>query len=130
MNILIVEDSPEKLDILSGLFKDAGFSVSTATDGYEAITIINTIKIEIIVSDLNLTHMDGYTLAREIRSKDKDTPFLIYTSKSSSVKDMIKLAASQGVEFIESSNLEEILRQTLTRFDKAIKENKLRHESL
>ena len=130
MKILVVDDSEISLKLLEASFKKAGFEVFTAIDGYEAVTISKTHRIDIIVSDLNMPYMSGYEFAKIIRRTDSEITIMLYTSKSSSAKDMIELAKKHGINFIENSNLETILFEVLSKFEVAIKKNMASHNSI
>lgn len=79
--ILIVEDDLE----LSGLFKKVliknGYTVKTATNGKEALEIVSSEYIDLIISDIMMPIMDGYELVRSLRDLDLKMPVLMITAK-------------------------------------------------
>lgn len=79
--ILIVEDDLE----LSGLFKKVliknGYTVKTATNGKEALEIVSSEYIDLIISDIMMPVMDGYELVRSLRDLDLKMPVLMITAK-------------------------------------------------
>ncbi len=79
--ILIVEDDLE----LSGLFKKVliknGYTVKTATNGKEALDIVSSEYIDLIISDIMMPIMDGYELVRSLRDLDLKMPVLMITAK-------------------------------------------------
>lgn len=68
-HILIVEDDPMVVDIVSACLEDAQFETTIANTGQAALNIINDTEIDLCIVDLGLPDMDGLTLTREIKSK-------------------------------------------------------------
>lgn len=66
--LVFVEDNPDILDLYSNVLSKVGFTVLTATNGKEALNLIKTndSSIELIISDLIMPEMDGYTLIEEL----------------------------------------------------------------
>ncbi len=69
--ILLVEDDPFLIDIYTTKLKEAGFSIEVAIDGEEAIRKIEEKKPDLVVLDIVLPQMDGWTILREIKSEPK-----------------------------------------------------------
>ena len=87
-NILIVEDEVNILRILSNYFKRAGYEVYEATDGQKALDIFANAKLDLIVLDIMLPKIDGFEVAKRIRSTS-NIPIIIMTSLGEE-SDMIK----------------------------------------
>lgn len=68
--VLIVEDSIVVSKFLRIAFKNAGFKIKIASDGYEALEKVIKDDINLIVSDLNMPDMDGITLLRNIKENE------------------------------------------------------------
>lgn len=66
-NVLIVDDDATVRDMFHDVFSDAGYSISLATNGEEALRILNEEKIMVMFLDLKLFGMDGIELCRQIR---------------------------------------------------------------
>jgi CheY-like chemotaxis protein len=66
-NVLIVDDDVTVRDMFDDVFSDAGYSISLATNGEEALRILNEEKIMVMFLDLKLFGMDGIELCRQIR---------------------------------------------------------------
>jgi CheY-like chemotaxis protein len=58
--VLIVEDDPDTIDLLTQALRQVGFTTETARDGYEALTCARQLKPDVILLDLRLPGMDGY----------------------------------------------------------------------
>ena len=85
MQILVVDDYNTILRILKNLLKQLGFhNVDTAMDGGEALSKLNSTKIDFIISDWNMEPMTEIELLREVRSSEKlkHIPFIMITAES------------------------------------------------
>ncbi len=91
VEILIVEDSPTQAEQLRYLLEINGYPVTSAANGKEALSILLTHKPALIISDILMPEMDGYTLCKEIKSDEnlKDIPVILVTSLSSP-QDVLK----------------------------------------
>ncbi len=96
-NILIVDDNSYFLEGLSmslGLYlKDC--KILTVGSGKEALEILESIPVELIVSDLYMPAMDGYKLIESVKTKHPDIPVFIMTGGA--VQETKKRLASLGV---------------------------------
>ncbi len=66
--LLIVDDEPNLLIAVAAVLRDEGFDVKTARSGREALVMIARDSPDLIVSDVRMPGMDGYELARRLRS--------------------------------------------------------------
>ena len=80
--ILIIEDNEQNLYLVKFIVEKHGFEVSVARDGKEGIEMAEKVKPDMILLDIELPIMDGYTVARKLRqSKDlAKTPIVAVTS--------------------------------------------------
>lgn len=81
--LLIVEDNEELLDLMYQIFSRYR-RVMTASNGFEAISIIQNNDIDIIVSDVMMPEMDGLTLCQKLKSdiKTSHIPIILLTAKN------------------------------------------------
>ncbi len=77
--VLLVDDEPGVARSLSRLLGMEGHAVTTASDGLEAIALIQSAAFDVIVSDIGMPNMDGLTLLRAIRARDLDVPVVFMT---------------------------------------------------
>ncbi len=65
-SLLIVDDEPDMVDLLYGIFNAQGYKVFTATDGMHALQVLTKNPIDVIISDVIMPNMDGYQLAEKV----------------------------------------------------------------
>ena len=119
---LIVDDIKENLYLLESLLKAYGFATATANNGAEALGLALKDPPDIIISDILMPVMDGYSLCREWRKDDvlKSIPFVFYTATYTHPKDG-EFAMSLGADkFIikpqEPEDFMAIIEQVLSEF--------------
>ena len=81
--ILIVDDEPRILLLMKSLMKANGFEVETAKDGPTALEFVKKGDIEIVVTDLRMTPMDGMQLFAEIKAFNPAIPVILLTAYAS-----------------------------------------------
>ena len=85
MRVLVVDDFSTMRRIVKNILRQLGFvNITEADDGTTAWDIINSEKIDFIVSDWNMPQMTGIELLRKVRSSEEyaDTPFLMVTAEA------------------------------------------------
>ena len=81
---LIADDSSTVRKFVSFALKSMGIEVVAASDGIDALEKLNTESFDLVITDLNMPHLDGYELISSIREiKDyKEIPIIILSSES------------------------------------------------
>jgi CheY-like chemotaxis protein len=89
--LLLVDGDPKSLRVLDVSLKKAGFEVTTATSGREALALLHANLPDLIISDTDLDEMDGFELCRQIKARPEwsKTPFL-FVSGRKSIEDKIR----------------------------------------
>ena len=96
--LLLVDGDPKSLRVLDVSLKKAGFDVTTATSGTEALALLEAAVPDLIISDTDLDQMDGFELCRQIKARQdwNKIPFL-FVSGRKSIEDKIR-GLELGVE--------------------------------
>lgn len=87
-SILVAEDEAKIARILEIELEFEGYRVTKAMDGFQAMELYRTESWDLIILDIMLPGFSGIEILRRIRSKDKQTPILLLTAKSS-VEDKV-----------------------------------------
>jgi two-component system, OmpR family, response regulator len=72
--LLVVEDEPTILELLSGSLRFAGFDVLTAASGREALRAAAAVRPDLILLDVMLPDGDGFDVIRAVRAGDQRVP--------------------------------------------------------
>jgi two-component system alkaline phosphatase synthesis response regulator PhoP len=96
--VLIVDDEPNNVDFLEQALEDSGYQLITATNGQEALNKIQSEQPDIILLDLNMPIMDGFTVLAKVKEDPnlRDIPVIIISSEQES-KSVVK-GIKQGAE--------------------------------
>lgn len=93
MKILVLEDNENLLELIQEELEEKGYSVSAFTDGLDALEHCID-GFDCFVLDINVPNVDGLTLLKEIRDRDKCTPAIIISANFE--LDNLKKAYTQG----------------------------------
>ena len=90
MNVLVVDDHPENRYFLETLLRGNGTTVTSATNGEEALQMARDGQFDLIVSDVLMPHMDGFELCRQVRAHPtlRSVRFVFYTATYTDPKDL------------------------------------------
>jgi DNA-binding NtrC family response regulator len=77
--VLVVDDSPDTLELIQRNLSGAGYGVFTAPSVPEAIDILEGTPVDLVVTDLKMPHVSGLDLARYVRENLKDTEVMMIT---------------------------------------------------
>ncbi|MDG1287298.1 MAG: response regulator [Rickettsiales bacterium] len=110
MHILVVDDYKTVIRIIKNLLGQIGFTnLHEAMDGTQALEILNTQKIDFVISDWNMEPMSGYELLKKIRNSDKyykDIPFMMVTAETKAENVVMAKKAGVNNYIIKPFNLE------------------------
>ena len=110
--ILAVDDSASMRQMVSFTLKGAGFDVTEASDGVEALGKAKSGKFDLVISDVNMPNMDGLTLVGELRKLGnfKFIPILLLTTESSVEKKKEGKAAGATGWIVKPFNPDQLLK--------------------
>jgi two-component system OmpR family response regulator len=81
--LLVVEDEPNILELLSASLRHAGFEVATAADGTAALAAVRRTRPDLMVLDVMMPGLDGFEVVRRVRSEGERFPVLFLTARDS-----------------------------------------------
>jgi serine phosphatase RsbU (regulator of sigma subunit) len=114
--ILIVDDTPANVQILAGLLKDKGYQLSVATNGQQALDLLERIRPDLILLDVMMPVMDGFETCRRLKSNAawRDIPVIFLTSKSDTT-DIVAGFEAGAVDYVAKPfNAHELLARINT----------------
>jgi two-component system OmpR family response regulator len=79
--LLVVDDEPNIVELLSASLRYAGFEVSSARSGREAVDRIRETRPDLVVLDVMMPGVDGFSVLRQLRGNGIDVPVLFLTAK-------------------------------------------------
>ena len=98
--VLIVDDEPSILQPFEGLLTDEGFKVMTASNGYEALQIIEQDPPDIVLLDIWMPGIDGIETLKEIRAKNPRIPVIMVTGHGT-IETAVNATKIGAFDFIE-----------------------------
>jgi two-component system chemotaxis sensor kinase CheA len=106
--ILVVEDSITARSLLRNIIESAGFDVTTAVDGVEAMDVLKKEQFTLVVSDIEMPRMNGIELTTRIRSDQElaDLPVILVTALESADDRQRGMEAGANA-YINKSNFEQ-----------------------
>ncbi len=107
--ILVVDDEPNYLIVLSELLKEEGFEVMTAQSGEEGLKIVADADLDIVLTDMRMPGMDGLELLKAIKSYNKDLPVIMITAFGEVEKAVGAMRAGAYNYLTKPFNNEELL---------------------
>lgn len=79
-SILVVDDEPNYLIVLSELLRDEGFEVFTAPSGEKGLEVIRDVDLDIIITDMQMPRMDGLQFMQAVKTYNKELPVIVITA--------------------------------------------------
>ena len=79
--ILIVDDDQAVLTMLYKIIRSNGMEAETASDGNTALTLLASRRFDLLLLDVNMPGMDGFTVVEAIRAKGMETPIIIISGR-------------------------------------------------
>jgi diguanylate cyclase (GGDEF)-like protein len=80
MRVLAAEDSPTQAAVLRAHLEGAGFAVALASNGAEALQLMDEEPFDLVVSDVVMPDVDGYELCRQVKERYPNVPVVLLTS--------------------------------------------------
>ena len=80
-HILVVEDDQALNKLICRVLNKNGYETASATDGEEALALLDQMYIDLIITDLMMPNMDGYDLTKALRDSGYQLPILVVTAR-------------------------------------------------
>jgi putative two-component system response regulator len=115
-NIVIVDDQPNNLRVLSGILQQVGYKVRPALDGAVALKSIKSSPPDLILLDIRMPEMDGYEVCRQLKldEQTRDIP-VIFISALQDMEDKLAAFQAGGVDYVSKPfQMEEVLARVHT----------------
>ncbi|WP_243727422.1 response regulator transcription factor [Actinocrispum wychmicini] len=107
--VLVVDDEPNILELLSAALRLSGFVVHAADCGAEALAAARRVRPDIVILDVMLPDCDGFSLARSLRATHELLPVLFLTARDA-VEDRIAGLTAGGDDYVTKPfSLEEVV---------------------
>jgi adenylate cyclase len=129
-NILVVDDTPNNLRLLSTLLMEQGYEVGKAINGQMALKSAQAAPPDLILLDINMPEMNGYEVCSLLKAnpQTRDIP-VIFISALDEVLDKVKAFSVGGVDYITKPfQSEEVLARVRTHLNIQALQNALRLE--
>lgn len=107
--ILIVEDDKNLRKLMTTYLKRNGYETHEATNGVEALEIMDVNYVDLIISDIMMKEMDGYELTKSLRDANYTIPILLVTAKSTIADKKEGFLLGADDYMVKPINMEELL---------------------
>ncbi len=117
--VLIVDDIPENLQILSNILFEKGIEISFATNGKQALETVEYNPPDLILLDISMPEMDGYEVCERLKKdpKTKEIPVIFLTARTQT-DDIIKGFNIGAVDYVTKPfNASELVSRVFTHLD-------------
>jgi len=115
-NILIVDDTPANLQLLTSMLVEQGYQIFSAISGKVALNVVQKSLPDLILLDINMPGMNGYEVCEQLKANEKtrDIP-VIFVSALSETLDKVKAFFVGGVDYVTKPfQAEEVLARVKT----------------
>ena len=106
--ILIAEDNPSNLKLISNQLSALGYKADLASNGKEALRMAMTYEYSLVLTDCNMPIMDGYELAMEIRKSNSHVPVIALTADAFPEREQECLTAGMNDRIVKPVSLQQL----------------------
>ncbi|OQX05667.1 MAG: response regulator [Desulfobacteraceae bacterium IS3] len=130
-DILIVDDKPENLRLLSDILKSQGYGVRLLRKGNMVMSSVLNYPPDLILLDIMMPETDGYEVCRQLKADEKTCKIpVIFISALNDVVDKVKAFSVGGVDYISKPfNTEEVLARVKTHLTIQSLHKELQHKN-
>jgi len=112
-HILIVDDSKTVRNLVAFIMKKEGFKVTTAEDGLDGLEKLYSLdKVDLIISDVNMPRMDGFTYIKTVREQDtyKDIPIIVLSTEGQEKDIQTGLSLGANLYMVKPAQPEKMVK--------------------
>ncbi|WP_320170589.1 response regulator [Maridesulfovibrio sp.] len=112
-HILIVDDSKTVRNLVAFIMKKEGFKVTTAEDGLDGLEKLYSLDhVDLIISDVNMPRMDGFTYIRTVREQDayKDIPIIVLSTEGQEKDIQTGLSLGANLYMVKPAQPEKMVK--------------------
>lgn len=112
-HILIVDDSKTVRNLVAFIMKKEGFQVTTAEDGLDGLEKLYSMEgVDLIISDVNMPRMDGFTFIKTLREQDtyRDTPIIVLSTEGQDKDIETGLTLGANLYMVKPAQPDKLLR--------------------
>ena len=114
LRVLVVDDEPNIVDVISRALRYEGFAVASAGSGADALTSVAEFRPHLIVLDIMLPDMEGFDVAERLSAKRIDVPIIFLTARDAT-EDKIRGLTIGGDDYVTKPfSLEELVARIRT----------------
>lgn len=115
-DILVIDDTPDNLNLLSAMLTDQGYKVRSVTKGSTGLRGAQVAPPDLILLDINMPEMNGYEVCQQLKASDRTREIpVIFISALEDVLDKVKAFSVGGVDYITKPfHVEEVLARIET----------------
>ncbi|MDJ0569784.1 MAG: response regulator [Pleurocapsa sp. MO_192.B19] len=112
LTLLVVDDEPDSLDILTLVLEEEGAEVISVVSAQAALSVFSKITPDLIVSDIGMPHTDGYTLIEEVRKlpQGQNIPAIALTAYAGEIDMQQSLDAGFQKHLAKPINIPQLIR--------------------
>lgn len=107
--LVVVDDEPTIRELLTTSLRFAGFEVHVAADGNAALALVRDLEPDLVVLDVMLPDMDGFTVTRRMRERGQHVPVLFLTARDDTTDKVTGLTVGGDDYVTKPFSLEEVV---------------------
>jgi EAL domain-containing protein (putative c-di-GMP-specific phosphodiesterase class I) len=127
--VLVVDDDDALARSVSRLLQRAGYEVTVANDGAEAVELVTRQPFDVIVSDIQMPRMSGVDLLRIVRTYDLDVPVILMTG-APAVESAIEAVALGALQYLPKPTPTDVLLKAVERASQLHRMAQMKREAI
>lgn len=132
-SILIADDNPNNLKVLSSMLEEQGYKVRVSQNGEQVMKSVKLMKPDLILLDIHMPILDGYETCKQLKAESlyKDIPVIFVSAMSEAFNKLLAFNVG-GIDYIEKPfQLEEVCARVKTHLDLKFARDKMKeHDAL